>query len=198
MDFTKATDEQIKNIIEEDVGIPTPLLKEVYEEAMKRNLFHSKIIYTIIKKFGTKENTERTTGLTIDDLVWIAYERGYEIIGRYKLTVPFAALWHTTIVNELSVIITRANAQKRKGNVYSMEDTYEWKSVGGYNTEPIAINRIRIEKIMDKLTETEKEIVLKRYQGYTMREIGEMLGVTKNGIMKRIILFQNRLRRANV
>ena len=198
MNFIKATDQQIKTIIEGDVGVPTPLLKQAFEEAMNRNLFRPKIIYMIIQRFGSKEKTERSTGLTVEDLLWICYERGYEMIGRYdnELNKPFSSLWNTVMINEMLLAVQKHKALKRTADVYSLEDTYEWTIPGGNHTEPIALARIHIEHLMSQLTETEKEIVIRRYQGYSLREIGKMQGVSLSGVHKRIELYKKRLKGA--
>ena len=191
MDFTKATDQQIKTIIEGDVGVPTPLLKQAYEEAMNRDLYSPKIVHYIIQRFGSKEKTERSTGLAVDDLLWMCYERGYEMIGRYEFKKPFSYFWNTVMINEMLLAVQKHSALKSTADVYSLEETYEWAIPGGNHTEPIALARIQIDHLMSQLTETEKEIVIKRYQGYTLREIGEMQGVSLGGVYKRIELYKN-------
>ena len=196
MDYTKATDNQLKNIIEQDIGVPAHLLKGVYEEAMNRNLFRPKIVHLIIQRFGSAEKTERSTGLAVEDLLWICYERGYELIGRYELNKPFSSLWNTVMINEILLAAQKHNALKRTANVYSLEDTHEWAIPGGNHTEPIALARIQIEHLMSQLTETEKEIVIKRYQGYSLREIGKMQGISLGGVYKRIMLYKKRLKGA--
>ena len=196
MDFTKATDEQIKSMIEEDVGVPTPLLKQVYEEAMKRQVFHKKIEYFIIKFFKNAPTAEWKTGLSIEELIWICYEIGYEFIDRYKPNKPFGALWHSVMVRKIKDIARDYNAQKRTGDVCSLDDMNEWRIPGGNHTEPIALQRVYIDTLMNQLTDTEKEIVIMRYQGYYMHEIGKKQGVSGSGIQKRIELYQKRLKGA--
>ena len=196
MDYSKATDEQIKVIIEWDTGIPTLLLKDVFEEAMRRKLFHKKITYFIYKQFKTTANTEKQTGLTIEDLIWICYEKGYENIDRFTPTKPFGAYWHTLITREIQTIARDRNAKKRSGNVCFLEDIDEWKIPGGNHTEPIAINRVYIESIMNQLTDIEKEIVIKRYEGYLYSEIGEMQGITKVGVIQRVKKYLERIKGA--
>ena len=196
MDFTKATDQQIKTIIEGDVGVPTPLLKQAFEEAMTRKLFDGKIKAHIITFFKNERNAEFLTGMFVEDLIWICYELGFEYMDNYKPVKPFGGFWYTVIVRRLRDITRDNNAQKRTGEVYSLEDTHEWNLPGYTHTESTALRRVYIDSLMNQLTDTEKEIVIMRYQGYYLREIGEKQGMSRGGIQKRIELYLKRLKGA--
>ena len=196
MNFTKATDEQIKTIIEGDVGVPTPLLKQAYEEAVRRRTLDKQVCNWIIKFFKTKTNAERKTGLPIEDLLWISYDIGFGNMRNYKPTHPFAAFWYRAIIRKMMTIAKKNTAQKRTGEVYSLEDTNDWKIPGFTHVEQTVLNKIYIENLLNQLTETEKEIVVKLYQGYLHREIAQMQGISKHGLYKRIRVYQKRLQGA--
>ena len=55
------------------------------------------------------------------------------------------------------------------------------------------MNLVRTSKIKDA-----EYVVLKRYEGYTLEEIGESLGVTREAIRSRILGIKNRLIRAGI
>ena len=196
MNFTKATDEQIKTIIEWDIGVPTPLLKEAYEETVRRRVLDKKVCHWIIKYFKTKTNAERKTGLPLEDLLWISYQLGFECMGNYNPTHPFAAYWYTIITRKLTNIARMNTAQKRHGEVYLLEDMHEWTIPGVTHVEPTVLNKIFFENVMSQLTQKEKEIVIKRYQGYKNQEIADMQGISKQGMHKRIKVYQKRLKGA--
>ena len=196
MNFTKATDQQLKTIIESDTNVPAPLLKKAYEEAMGRKLFHKKIEYFIIKFFKNKATAERKTGLSIEELMWICYEVGHEFIERYKPDKPYGAFWYGTMLRKIKDIARDNNTQKRTGTVYSLEGTHDWIIPGGNHTEPIALQRVYIDSLMNQLTDIEKEIVIMRYQGYYLHEIGKKQGISRGGIQRRIENYQKRLKGA--
>lgn len=197
MDYTRATDEQLINIIEWDIGIPTPLLKEVYEEVVKRRILDQTVFRWINSRYKSKVYAESLTGLALEDLLWIGYEVGYEIITNdYKPTHPFIGYWCKSYLYTLRNISATHKAEKRQAEVCSLEDIYEWKMPRGNHTERIALNRIYIESLMNQLSDTEKNMILKRYQGYSFKEIGEMYGLTQECTRKRIVRFQKRLKGA--
>lgn len=196
MNFTKATDEQLKTIIEWDSGIPTLLLKDAYEESVRRRVLDNKVCYWIIKYFKTKRNAECKTGLPLEDLLWISYELGFEIMDNYNPTHPFAAYWYTIIIRKMATLTRKNTAQKRTGEVYSLEQTNEWTIPGVTHVEHTVLNKIYFENLMNQLTEIEREIVIKRYEGYLYQEIANMQGISKQGLYKRIKVFQKRLKGA--
>ena len=196
MDYSKATDDQLKTIIEWDEAVPTHLLKEVYLEAMSRQIYKNRIYHWILKYFRYQERAEQQTGLSIEDLFWICYETGHEYLKDWKPNKPFIFFWYSVFINKTIMIVRKHTAQKRTGDVCSLEGMEEWKVPGGNNTEPIAINRVYIESILNQLTDKEKEIVIKRYQGYTFKEIAEIQGMSKGCIQKRIELYRKRIKGA--
>ena len=196
MDYSKATDEQLKTIIEWDNDIPTHFLKELYEEVMNRRIYDDRIKRWIYKYFRYPRKAEEQTGVSVEDLLWICYEAGHESLKDYKPNQPFMVYWYSIFLNRLIGMIRKHTAQKRTGDVCSLEGMNEWTVPGGNHTEPIALNRVYIESIMNQLTDKEKEIVIKRYQGYTFKEIAAIQGMSVGCIQKRITLYRKRIKGA--
>lgn len=196
MDYSKATDEQIKVIFDWEDGVSSRLLKGLYEEALNRRLFDSKILFWINNYFGSSHRAEQQTKLDIEDLLWIGYELGYEHIDRYKPIKPFARYWYTAFNSQMGTLIRRTNAQKRTADICPLDEAIEWTVPDSHNTELTAINRVYIESIMSQLRDTEKEIVMRRYEGYTYPEIAKMQGVSKGEMRKRVMLYQKRIKGA--
>ena len=165
---------------------------------MNRRLFDYKIKNWIYNYFHFAKKAEKQTGMTTQDLLWICYEIGYEYIKSYKPEKPFVYYWNTIFINRVTHIVRGHTAQKRTGDVCSLEGMNEWTIPGGNNTEPIAISRVYIESVMNQLTDKEKEIVIKRYQGYTFKEIAAIQGMSVGCIQKRIFLYRKRLKGAEV
>lgn len=198
MNFTKATDKQLKTIIEWDIGVPTHLLKEVYEEIMGRRILDNKIYTWIFSFFKSKANAETKTGMATEDLLWICYELGYEILDNYKPDLPFIAYWYRGAIRKIKDIARNNTRLKRSCNkTFSWDDMEDWKlPAGNNNTETTAINRVYIESLMSRLREVEKEIVIMRYLGYANREIGARQGVSRQEIENRMKRFRKRLKGA--
>lgn len=193
MDYSKATNEQLKVILDWEEGVSSHLIRKLYEEVLDRRLMDSKITHWIYRYFGTKRRAEEQTRLTVEDLLWIGYELGHECIDRYKPIKPFTHFWYTVFTYKIRDIARDNKAQMRTAEIQPLDDMVEWSIPDSHDTEKTAINRVIIENIMNQLRDTEKEIVIKRYEGYTYPEIARMQGVSNGGMQKRVTLYKKRL-----
>lgn len=196
MNISKATKEQIKNILEWDHMVPTPLLCEVYEESVKKEVHKRFVVSCILNLFGSPERAERLTKMNLNELKWFCYERGFEAVKKFTPgNRPFIALWSIYIRRHLKDLARDLSAQKRSAEIISLEQAGDWSlPPTAHNTEKTALNRVYIESLLNHLTDTEKEIAFKRYEGYTLNEIADMQGITKSGIQRRIQLYVKRIK----
>ncbi|MEH7392592.1 hypothetical protein [Bacillus sp. JJ1474] len=200
MNLTKASNQQLKNIIEWDEHCPTLLLYQIYEEAIKRDLYKYFIGGCLIKYFGTIQKAEIATKLSDDELKWYCYQKGFEALEKFEPGIlPFTGLWGKYIKFAIRDLARDHRAQKRSAEIVDIDHVGHWVlPPANHNTEKTALNRIHIESLMDRLRDYEKEIVLKRFEGYTLLEIANMQGVTKTGIQRRIQLYVKRLKESDL
>lgn len=195
MNFSNATNEQLKNIIEWDEGCIGTLLYPIYEECVKRDLYDAFITGFLIKLFLSVQRAEKLTKMNYDELKWFSYEQGFEAMKKFKPgNRPFIALWSNVIKRGLIELVRKQNAQKRTAEIFNIDEMVLNIPMAHHDTEKTAINRVYIDSILNNLRPKEKEIVLARYQGYTLKEIGRMQGVSRSGIQKRINLYLKRLK----
>lgn len=198
MKLSKATKVQLKNILEWDHMVPAPLLWEVYEESVKREVHKRFVVSCILNLFGSPDRAERMTKMNLNELKWFCYEKGFEAIKKFSPGKrPFIALWSIFIRRALRDLARDLSAQKRTAEIISFDEAGDWSlPPASHNTEKTALNRVYIESLLNHLTETEKEIALKRYEGYTLNEIADMQGITRSGIQRRIQLYVKRIKGA--
>lgn len=60
----------------------------------------------------------------------------------------------------------------------------EFFAVSVVDTEQEAINRVAIQEALNKLSDTEKFVLIQRADGYSDKEIGEMLGIERRQITR--------------
>jgi RNA polymerase sigma factor (sigma-70 family) len=198
MNVFKANNQQLKNIIEWDNDCPAPVLFKIYDEAVKRDIYKHFVIGCIIKFFRSTVRAERLTKMTIDELKWFCYEKGFEALDKFTPgNRPFIALWGFVIKYGIRDIVRNHNAQKRSAEISQIDDIGDWiLPQSHHNTEMTAINRVYINSLLKKLTKTEKEIVFMRYEGYTLDEVAFQQNVSRGGIQKRIQLYLKKLKEA--
>jgi RNA polymerase sigma factor (sigma-70 family) len=198
MNVFKANNQQLKNIIEWDNDCPAPVLYQIYDEAVKRDIYKHFVIGCIIKFFRSTVRAERLTKMTIDELKWFCYEKGFEALDKFTPgNRPFIALWGFVIKYGIRDIARNHNAQKRSAEISQIDDIGDWiLPQSHHNTEMTAINRVYINSLLTKLTRTEIEIVFMRYEGYTLDEVAFQQNITKSGIQKRIQLYLKKLKEA--
>lgn len=195
MNLSKASNSQLQNILEWDEGCSNVLLYPIYEECVKRDSYNSFIIGFLIKLYGSTKKAEQLTRLSVDEIKWLSYEQGFKILKVFKPgNRPFIAAWSHVIKYKIQEIIRKQYAKKRTGEEINIDEMVIGIPSSNHDTEKIAINRVYIEFLFQNLRPFEKEIVLARYQGFTLDEIGAMQGVTTPGIQKRIKTYVKRLR----
>lgn len=180
MDWLKATNQQIRAIVESDGRCPADLLHQAVEEAIRRNIFFPYMM-TIIQKRISREYSENIMKTTFEDIVQVFNAKAFEALKWYKPgNNGFLSFWARFMIRTLKDMVRDSKAWKRQGEVVSMDDTdityIHIKS--DTNIERMVLNRLTIAGLLSRLSSLEKEIVIMRDKGYRFSEIGKELGFT--------------------
>ena len=184
MNWEKATDEQLKVIIEDDGGVPPRLLAGVYEEVVRRNLYEGYFYSMLTKRFITLRYAVRCLKTPFEDLLQIFYIAGFQALKKFKPGKnAFLTFWARFAEMEIKTIKRDSNTQKRSAYVVSVdaEDVY-WELPSDMNVEKTVVNRITVEELLSILSVEERAIVLMRNEDYTFVEIGRQMGYARDTI----------------
>lgn len=185
MNWSIATNEQIKVVINHDGQCPAALLYQALEEAVRRDLYKNFMFDLIQRRFRSMEFAEYILKTPFDELKQILYIVGFKALESYSPGKnSFFSFWMRFMNTKLSEISRAHGAQKRQGETTSIDlvtqddEDYQIQLVSDINVERLIINRMFISELLSRLTPLEKEVVLLREQGYTFIEIGEKFGFT--------------------
>ena len=182
MDFTKATNKQLKVIIEHDGEVPASLLHQILEEVIRRDLYQNYIGQILIRRYGTLQQAEQLMRLTFDEIKYLCYEQAFETLRFYKPGKNnFLSFWSSFIANTIKTEIRKYTMQKRSADTQSIDDeNVHVQIVNDHNTERKVINRMMIESLFKRMSEKEQFIVMKLAEGYSYIEISKMCGYGRN------------------
>lgn len=178
MDYTKATDQQIKVILEDDGECPPLLLREVMEEAVRRDLYSHYMIRMLNNWFKAVRFAEHTLKLTFDEIKYTLYMEAFNALRFYKPGKgSFKDFWVRFMINAVRREKRQYEAEKRTAEFFYIdEDPGKVQLIDDHNTERKAVNRVYIGWLLSKLTEEEQNIVLQYNKDRTFKEIGNGLG----------------------
>ncbi len=187
MDWTKATIKQLKTIIQSDFECPKHLLYGAFEEVIKRDGYKHYINSALINRFGTLTDAEQQTKMTRDELKWHLYERVFQIIEKYKQGHPILALWNKDIQFTLRDLARTHRAQMRTADVIELDKDEVWMlPVAHHNTEKTALDRVYIDYLFSRMTDSEKKLIIMKSEGYEWKEMSQKLGMSIGGLQKRL------------
>lgn len=185
--LSNATNQQLKVIFEEDGHCPIPLLSQVIEEVISRDLYKGYIIRIVNSRFKSIKYAEYILGQTLEDIKSILY---FEMINALKFFKQgkngFIGFWANFMQSKLKDMSRDSEAAVRKINHYldPIEDD-EGKVIvieDVTNVEKKVIQMLEVESVFKHLNEKEITVVKLRSEGYTDREIGEKLNVSRQFI----------------
>lgn len=195
MDWTKATDEQLKNIISNDKDCPTHLLSGVVTEMLNRNLLDRLAYRVIIKRFRRIEIAINVLKTTEEDLMQFCRMKIFESVNKYKQGLScFLYLAFRYLISELRGLEVKAKAEKRKIYDSLLSSDAEMESgeffinffPSNMNVEREVIRKISLEEKLGPLSEQEKRTLLLYVKGYCMEEIAEIEHISKSGVSRRM------------
>ena len=196
MDYSKATNKQLNNIINFDKDIPTHLLGGIVLEMVKRRLWDKIINYSANKAYHNADYVMKHI-LKIDneDLIQIAHIELTEIVKTFKQGMrSFGSYAIMCLIGKFCVIRDYAEREKRQSDLNTsdiddlplrIQNTVFQSST---NIENYVINKITIEDAWNVLKEVEKKLIILEQMGYTQEEAAEMVGYNKrsgNVLLKR-------------
>lgn len=184
-----ATNKQLESIVKHDPDIPPSLLGRVVEEMLSRNLFDPMINRCFQSVFGSIKRMEEVYKMDLEDFLQIGRTCVYEAIknfvpGKGKVFSNFAFV---AIKQKFCEIIRNLEREKRdQRNEISwsfIEDGLNLLDImpSQINVEKYVINKLTVEKMLNKLSERQRQIVGLYLQGYVFEEIAEMLGKKGKG-----------------
>jgi RNA polymerase sigma factor (sigma-70 family) len=187
MDYSLATDEQLKTIVQSDKDCPSSLLEGVAIEMIKRELWKGYIFYAAKQSFfDIKATILYTLQMSIEEFIHINH---IEILNIAKKFQPGKISFKSYVILCLSTRCKQlkrdAEAVKRKANLYTEEvSTLDPKLQdrifrSPVNVEKYVIDKITLENYLSQLNEIERKALYLEAMGYTQFEIAEQLGYHK-------------------
>jgi DNA-directed RNA polymerase specialized sigma24 family protein len=190
MDYTKATNHQLKVILSEDGELPPCLLLGAVEEAIRREIYRYLIINNITKFFKSTFVAEKMTDTSLDDLIQICYIEMYNNIKYYKQG-SYIYFWVRCIKTKLIALVETAKAEKRKINelkssIYDKENKKEViQIVSDRNVERKVVNSLYLDYLFQFVSKKQLEVLQLMKKGYRTIDVAEKLGLERKTVDKR-------------
>lgn len=184
-----ATNKQLEFIVKHDSDCSSSLLREVVEEMLNRNLFDSMINRCFQVVFGSIKRINELYKMDLEDFLQIGRTCIFEAINRFKSGrgKAFSSFAFMVVKHKFCKYIAFLEAEKRdQRNEFSWNDTEEGLDLmdimpSYINIEKYVINKVTVEKMLNKLSERQRQIADLWLQGYIFEEIAEILGSKGNG-----------------
>lgn len=196
MDYTKATDDQLKVIVESDGECPSSLLYPVLEEVVRRDLYKNYMIRVLNSRYKAIRYVEHLTKLSFDELKYLLYEQAFEALKHYKPGKnPFLKFWVNFMFTALNYETRKYRRKCRQGETVHIDDEKVFiRLVDDNNTERKAINRVLLGSLLQHINEKERFILLRRNDDYTFQEIANEIGYSREYVRKKHNEITNKLR----
>jgi RNA polymerase sigma factor (sigma-70 family) len=193
MRWESATNKQIKTILEDDREIPSYLLLEAIEEAIKRDMYKNLIYTLMIKLFSSQFVAEKITNLAYEDLKQICYIEMYKAAKSFKPGKNhFISYWARFVRMELMTVARDAKAEKREINektipIYDKENEEAIQLADGKNVEKTVVTKLYLDYLFQYLTPKQLEVVELMRMGHKYTDIAEILGMDRKAVEMRFI-----------
>jgi RNA polymerase sigma factor (sigma-70 family) len=190
MDYTKASNQQLKVILSEDRELPPYLLLGAVEEAIRRDIYHYLIINLITKFFKSTFVAEKMTDTSLDDLIQVCYIEMHRNIKYYKHG-SYIYFWMRCIRTKLIDVVQKAKAEKRKINqlkssLYDRENENEViQIVADENVERKVVNSLYLDYLFQFVSKKQLEVLQLMKKGYSRPDVAEILGMSHDAVEKR-------------
>lgn len=114
MNFEKATNEQLKVILEQDVGIAPHLIQGAFEEAVKRDLYAKYFIWTLNRKYKAINYAKHLLKMDLNEIKNMLYYEGFNALKYYKPgKYHFFGFWNRFIHTALHQQKTNLRTRKK-------------------------------------------------------------------------------------
>jgi RNA polymerase sigma factor (sigma-70 family) len=184
MDYTKATDDQLKTIIRYDHSCSPSLLEGVVKEMLNRYLFDA-MIKACVKSIMDIKTVETIYKMSLEDFLQIGRTVIYTTVQRYDETknTAFFTFIHLVVRSKLIHALRRLQRTKRdeRYNIslnkkVSESDEFSYKFPSNVNVERYVVTKLFLEEQIPKLNEFQKQVLTLRWKGYQFAEISQILG----------------------
>lgn len=188
MNYSIATDEQLKTIINSDKGCPADLLGGVTTEMVKRKLLIPLIIHVAKKMYRNVDYVvKHVLQMEWKDLIQIGHIEILKQSERFKTGMRTPKTFYMMcLITKLGKLKRDAEAEKRKSNigvesVDELDEKIQEKIFQSpINIERYVIRKITLEDAFKVLQPIErKAIELYHYYGLTQYETAERLGFNR-------------------
>lgn len=185
LNWEKATDKQLWNILANDWDVPANHLEGLVTEALNRHLFDHLIKHLINKMFDRWDNERRYHFYDLYSLgyigIVIAMKNYQDGKGSFK------TFCYMNIQSEFNHHIQKGNREKRKvyESVVSLDiQKFEENEESFLDSlidetqdpEKVVLHKLFWEEEFNKVTDLEKDILILFSNGYTMNEIAKLKG----------------------
>jgi RNA polymerase sigma factor (sigma-70 family) len=198
MDYSLASDKQLRMIAQYDPDCTPSLLEGVAIEMIKRRLWDGIIMYAAKQTYYNVRET-LTTKLQVDneEFIHLAHIEIMRIVSLFKPGKRnFKSYVIMCLISKFKHLRRDAEALKRKANLYTENvdgldpKLQESMFQSPMNVEKYVIDKITLENFLKPLREVERQALYLEAMGYTQFEIAEQLGFSNrnygNVLMKRV------------
>jgi RNA polymerase sigma factor (sigma-70 family) len=188
VDFTKATNDELKTILNHEKYCPTHLLSGAVQEMVRRNMLEDLIFYSAKSVYrNVKYLLQHVLKMDWEELYHIGHIEMLMQAEKFKpgMRTPKTFFIMCLKTNFLKMI-RDAESMKRLANcktknVDLLDPKLQDKLFGSpLNVEKYVINKIILEQALECLSDKERQAVELYQMGYTQFEVAERLGVVKN------------------
>lgn len=173
-----ATDEQLWAVMEWEKGCPLPLLKECFEEAVKRGMIRMRVLLAVKKVFKHLKFAQKQLKMEVEDILQLGYEAAWKALEGHKTNEhALDKIMFIHIKQHLLMQWEKWTAKKRRGEEVTIDKLQYYMEDQRSNVEQAVVNKLMLESQLSLLTEDEKKTVLLTMKGYTSREIAKFMGV---------------------
>jgi RNA polymerase sigma factor (sigma-70 family) len=197
MDYSLATDKQLRMIAQYDPDCSPSLLEGLAIEMIKRRLWDGIIMYAAKQTyFNVKETLTTKLQMDNEEFIHIAHIHILKSVEKFQPgRRNFKSYIIMCLISYFKHIRRDAEALKRKANLFTenvdgLEPKLQERMFQSpVNVEKYVIDKITLENMLKPLREVERKALYLEAMGYTQYEIGEQLGFKQqyaNVLLKRI------------
>lgn len=194
MNIQAATNKQLQIIMNYDNEISNNLLKQVIYEMIDRGLMKSFITYCSMTFWGKHNKNKYILGLELADIIQLGYVGLLKALNRFNPgKMSFATFSRYYIKAEWQSAIRKFNTEKRSSERNGISINQKINDEGTTicdlipstkNLEKKVLLKVHFESQLENLTPKQKFVIIKHLQGYQTKEIGLMIGSSRQNIEK--------------
>jgi RNA polymerase sigma factor (sigma-70 family) len=198
MDYSLASDKQLRMIAQYDPDCSPSLLEGLAIEMIRRRLWDGIIMYAAKQTYyNVRETLTTKLQMNEEEFIHIAHIHIIKMVERFQPgRRNFKSYIIMCLISYFKHLRRDAEALKRKANLYTENvdgldpKLQESMFQSPVNVEKYVIDKITLEEYLKPLREVERQALYLEAMGYTQFEIAEKLGFANrhygNVLMKRV------------